>query len=1115
MIENWKIYLLIAFLGSRIIYSSSITFERNSYNNLVVSFSYNEELLRFIDKLQNVIEKSSELLFNATERQAYFEEAIFLLPSSWEDESLLSQNISILNATWEVYSTSDVRMSSSSGGSVNSMYTQHSRGCGEFGERIHIPMDIISTLDENSLARMFLHHWAHLRYGVFDEFSFENSETFPNCYHDGHRWRFTGCLSPTIEEQLDTKINWKPEECPSLSLRDFEQLNGLQSSIMFISHLPQITRFCSKDKAFLHNRNALTKQNILCNGRSTWEVISSSQDFKGQRNVPLNREPPKVTFTYVRRTVHQYVIILQMTEQHRWMNLHRVICQVLDIFPEGIELGVLCVNTSSVEEVSPIVPLNKISREDILFKLNGPTNTTSTGNVCVSCAVERALNMVKLNQPATVVLVVEESVWTDNLLQTTGAVRLVSVLFRNKDKDWTSAAIKRGDLLYFTDDEGVESVQDIALAITSAHENLEDGREELVTIHYSVNVGKYKIEEQFYTEKDLNGDLVFQAQCESQSKSEITLTLDGKDCTGRNVEITTCWRDNVHLNVFKSVQSVLPKIWTYTAIPAITNTMLTCVAMVSVRTINNSEHVIRLRGWTSQRQVNPRYAPLVIYAELKKGENPIVNANVTAFVRLLGEKDSEVKVPLFDSGNGDPDISRGDGIYSRYYTQFSVSGWYRVHIKATIHEENDTVVLNGRNTKVSPTQIIYDILDFKNQVPLNNFSRFTVVESFHIVAPPTDEDHYPPNRVTNLQVKSVNQSLENVTVFLKWTAPGGDGDWGSASRYEVQFSEVPSALTECSFGDSHEQMIFMKSQPLPSYSVEVQGFSFIPVEKDTILYVGLRAVDSAGNYGRVSNVVPVILKGRNIPTTTSTSTSTNTTSSITEKFTISSSSRPETVETTTLDVTTSKTSQPKENVDVEQVIIISSAACGGFLFLVILVNAICYCMCCRKHLTGSKGNTLQRRHSRYSVDIMSHPASRLSVNSLLQERTQIIPEGNMLFEGGQSQPQGPHINKQVAKRNNFDKHASDDVTMSCDPLHFPVHSTSETPYSTSFRVNTMDSDCLTFKFPHYPNVSDKKIELDTRYFVQPSRYDNPNNIFPNTAVRPRPIVEVDEDLGIV
>ncbi|XP_022234979.1 calcium-activated chloride channel regulator 1-like, partial [Limulus polyphemus] len=661
------------------------------------------------DFLQNVIKKASELLFNATERRAYFGEVNFLLPSTWEDEDVLPTKINVLNATWEVYSTSNVRVSSSNGGSRNSMYTQHSRGCGEFGERIHIPMGIMSIFDENFLARMFLHHWAHLRYGVFDEFSSVNSEASPNCYFDGHKWRFTGCFSPTIEEQLHTKFNWKPEECSSLSLSDFDHLPGLQSSIMFTSHLPQITRFCSRDETFLHNRKAPTKHNILCKGRSTWEVISSSKDFKGCRNLPLNGEPPEVTFTYVRPTVHQYVIILQMMEERRWLNLHRVICHILEVFPEGMELGILCVNHSNVEEVSPIVPLNETSREDIMLKLKGANNiTTHPGNVCVSCAVERALKMVKTTQPATIVLVAEESAWNDNLLRTVETVRLVSILYMNKEKDWTSASIKSGDLLYFVDDHNIQSVQDIALAITSGHESLEDGREELVTIHYSVNVRKYKIDEQFYTEEDLDGKFVFQAHCESKSKSEIKFKLDGKDCTGKKVENVECWRDNVHLNVFKSVQSVVAKTWTYTAKPAIDNTLLTCVAMVLVRTTNNSEkHVIRLRGWTNQRQVNPIQTPLIIYAELKKGENPILDAKVTAFVRLLGEEDSVVSVPLLDSGNGDPDISRGDGVYSRYYTQFSGSGWYRLHITATTHEKRATVVLGGRIGGIASTPIVY------------------------------------------------------------------------------------------------------------------------------------------------------------------------------------------------------------------------------------------------------------------------------------------------------------------------------------------------------------------------------------------------------------------------
>jgi len=48
------------------------------------------------------------------------------------------------------------------------------------------------------------------------------------------------------------------------------------SSIMFTSAAPQLNRFCD---ASTHNRYAPTKHNLICDRRSTLEVILQHADF--------------------------------------------------------------------------------------------------------------------------------------------------------------------------------------------------------------------------------------------------------------------------------------------------------------------------------------------------------------------------------------------------------------------------------------------------------------------------------------------------------------------------------------------------------------------------------------------------------------------------------------------------------------------------------------------------------------------------------------------------------------------------------------------------------------------------------------------------------------------
>lgn len=58
--------------------------------------------------------------------------------------------------------------------------------------------------------------------------------------------------------------------------------------------------------------------------------------------------------------------------------------------------------------------------------------------------------------------------------------------------------------------------------------------------------------------------------------------------------------------------------------------------------------------------------PHVLYAQVMKGSLPIIDALVEVQITRNGQKLTATK-QLFDNGSGDPDITRGDGIYSRYF----------------------------------------------------------------------------------------------------------------------------------------------------------------------------------------------------------------------------------------------------------------------------------------------------------------------------------------------------------------------------------------------------------------------------------------------------------------
>lgn len=76
--------------------------------------------------------------------------------------------------------------------------------------------------------------------------------------------------------------------------------------------------------------------------------------------------------------------------------------------------------------------------------------------------------------------------------------------------------------------------------------------------------------------------------------------------------------------------------------------------------------VVRARLYTS---TGP--GPLVLFAQVTWGGAPVLGAAVEVMATRPGVNGSaphREKFALLDSGGGDPDLTRGDGVYSRYFS---------------------------------------------------------------------------------------------------------------------------------------------------------------------------------------------------------------------------------------------------------------------------------------------------------------------------------------------------------------------------------------------------------------------------------------------------------------
>ena len=105
------------------------------------------------------------------------------------------------------------------------------------------------------------------------------------------------------------------------------------------------------------------------------------------------------------------------------------------------------------------------------------------------------------------------------------------------------------------------------------------------------------------------------------------------------------------------------------------------------------------------------------------------------------------------------------------------------------------------------------------------------------------EDTTAPAVVNDLHVLAFDQA----SVTIGWTAPGDDGSSGTATAYQVGYSDVP--ITPASWAGC--SMLSSCPTPNPAGTQQSARIDDPPVPH---VYVALRAVDESGNWSDLSNV---------------------------------------------------------------------------------------------------------------------------------------------------------------------------------------------------------------------------------------------------------------------
>ncbi|KAM8999852.1 calcium-activated chloride channel regulator 2 isoform 2-T2 [Sarcophilus harrisii] len=763
-------------------------------------------------------------------------------------------------------------------------YTLQYRGCGEEGQYIHFTPNFL--LNDNltaiygSRGRVFVHEWAHLRWGVFDEYN--NEKPF---YMAGHNQvKVTRCSSDLTGIFVCEKNTCTQENCIIHNLFKegcmfiHNNTQNATASIMYMQSLSSVVEFCNSST---HNQEAPNLQNQMCSLRSTWDVIMDSVDLR--KSIPLDAAalPPPPTFSLLQTGDRIICLVLdvsgKMAEADRLLRLHQAaefyLLQVVEIHTY---VGIVSFSSKGLVRTLPRQIKNPRDRKQLSSTL--PTTVIAGVGANICSGLRTGLQVIESlhgNAFGSVIILATSGGDGDisNCLSTminSGSTIHTIALGPFVAENLEELSILTGGLKFFASDKSSSNgLIDAFSRISSGTGDIFrqpvqlDSAGEIIDIHQHFN-------RTVTIDEGLGNDTVFLVTWETHGPPDIVL----QDPSGKKY-FTEDFNTNPEL---KSSYLWIPETaktghWTC----LLNNTHSSPQALkvsVSSRASDDVVPPVTVTAHVDKDETHFPH-PVIIYADVKQGFYPILQANVIAVIEPeIGEP---VRLELFDDGAG-ADIIKNDGIYSRYFFSFTVNGRYS--LKVHVHQESHIrrlsksiprshaiyvpgYIVNGNIQMNAPKK---STGDGDIQVQKWGFNRTTSGGSFSVLDVPTGPhlDLFPPCRIINLE--AIRKEEE---IILSWTASGEDFDQGQAASYEIRISKNLQKITD----DFKNAILVNSSKMIPQPAGSRETFVFTPAlltkeqqqqldgemgEADKI-YLAIRALDETSLQGQVSNIVQAAL----------------------------------------------------------------------------------------------------------------------------------------------------------------------------------------------------------------------------------------------------------------
>uniref|UniRef100_A0A674J7B7 Calcium-activated chloride channel regulator 4-like n=1 Tax=Terrapene triunguis TaxID=2587831 RepID=A0A674J7B7_9SAUR len=729
----------------------------------------------------------------------------------------------------------------------------------------------------SSTAKVFVHEWAHLRWGVFDEYN-NDAPFYLSLFLSYLPFRCSASVTGKYIVQSCTGNSCTTRECKSDEQTKLyeagckfvpEKTQNAPASIMYMQSLPSVStvvEFCDQST---HNEKATNLQNKMCNYHSTWEVIMNSMDFSNTSPINSASPPFETAFSLLQTKDRVVCLVLDVSGSMDGNNRIKRLKQAAEIFllqviETGSWVGIVTFHSTAQIETYLQQIINENVRRDLTEYL--PISAGGGTNICAG--VHKGFEVIKqkysnLYGSEIVLLTDGEDGGMSSCLtevKNSGSIIHTIALGPNAAPELEQFSNMTGGLrFYATDTVDSNGLIDAFSGISSGSGNISEQSIQLESTAQSVTVKQW-MNGTVTVDSTVGKDTFFVVTWDRSTSPPDILLRDpkGKEYRTSNFTVSDLNLRTARLNIAGTAEV---GDWYYWIQNKHTDSQVISMIVTS-RAASLAVPPVTVKALMN-KDTNNFPNPMVIYAEVSQGFLPVLGATVMATVEP--QTGSAVELKLLDDGSG-ADITKNDGVYSKYFTSFRGNGRY--NLKVRVQGKDKTVRLRRRQSRALYVPGYIENGEIKMNAPrpepsddeiqakLGSFNRVASGGSFVMENVPSGgtTDVFPPCKIIDLEAQ-----YEEDKIHLSWTAPGNDFDVGQADRYIIKMSESLLDLRN-TFEDATS---VNTSSLVPKPAGTKESFQFksenVTIENGTIIYFAIRAIDNASLTSEVSNIAQAAL----------------------------------------------------------------------------------------------------------------------------------------------------------------------------------------------------------------------------------------------------------------